>query len=199
MVQGALHEHQRLVEPRRGPVRECPVHADHLRGIETDAGEGGSGDLQQTEVAFAERAAREPAVEESAPVEIRTQIASARKSLQSTSIALRKSRDEALALQKRVVALQSRVTGGRDALEQARDEVLTQILSRNQSPIWDIRFGEQLNAAQDNFEATVNETGLSISEYAERASTLILLHVILILLMGRVALRSVRTAVQTGW
>jgi hypothetical protein len=79
--------------------------------------------------------------------------------------------------------LQSRVTGGRDALEQARDEVLTQILSRNQSPIWDIRFGEQLDAAQDNFEATVNETGLSISEYAERASTLILLHVILILLM----------------
>jgi potassium efflux system protein len=123
------------------------------------------------------------AVEESAPVEIRTQIASARKSLQSTSIALRKSRDAALALQKRVVALQSRVTGGRDALEQARDEVLTQILSRNQSPIWDIRFGEQLNAAQENFEATVNETGLSISEYAERASTLILLHVILILLM----------------
>jgi hypothetical protein len=59
------------------------------------------------------------AVEESAPVEIRTQIASARKSLQSTSIALRKSRDEALALQRRVVALQSRVTGGRDALEQA--------------------------------------------------------------------------------
>jgi potassium efflux system protein len=123
------------------------------------------------------------AVEESAPVEIRSQIASERKSLQSTSIALRKSRDEALALQKRVIALQSRVTAGRDALELARDEVLSQMFSRHQPSIWDVRFEEQLDVAQNDFEATLNETRLSIGVYAKRASTLIFLHVILILLM----------------
>jgi hypothetical protein len=75
---------------------------------------------------------------ESAPVEIRTQISWAQTSLQSTEIALRKSRDAALGLQKRVVALKSRVNGGQEALERAREEVLSQVLSRNQPPVWAI-------------------------------------------------------------
>lgn len=123
------------------------------------------------------------AVEDSAPAEIRTQIAWAQSSLRSTTTALRRSRDEALGLQKRVVELQSRINRGQDVLEHAREELLSQVLIRNQSPIWAFRFGEQLDVAQNNFESTLREIGLSIGEYAGRAARLILLHVILIVLV----------------
>jgi small-conductance mechanosensitive channel len=140
--------------------------------------------------------------EASAPAEVRAQVSLARDSLKAAALALRKSRDQALGLQKRVVALQGRVNGGLDLLAHARNEVLAQIVSRNQSPLWAIAPGE-LKLARQNFAATFEVTGQSIVDYANRDSKRIGLHALLIALlvwaswmarvwMGRPPLRGTR-------
>ena len=121
--------------------------------------------------------------EDSAPPEVRTQVAQSRQALKTLGAALLEVRDRALGLQKRVIALQGRVTVARDTLIRARAEVLSHVLSRNESSFWHIRLGTELDAAQDDFLAAYHETRASIVAYAHRSSKLIWMHVLLIVLV----------------
>jgi potassium-dependent mechanosensitive channel len=123
------------------------------------------------------------AVEDRAPAEVRAQVAQARDSLQSVARPLRKERDQALGLQKRVVTLQGRVAGARDSLVHAREEVLAHVLNRNQSVIWNVELNPDLDRARDDLVSAFGETRRTIGEYADRVSTLIAFHLILILVV----------------
>ena len=118
------------------------------------------------------------AIEERAPGEVRTQVSQAQNSIESTSRALRKRRDEALGLQKRVVGLQARVNVGRDTLARARNEMLSQVFSRNGSPIWQVAVKTELSVAREDLVAASEETLERISDYARRSSRLIWMHLI---------------------
>ena len=97
-------------------------------------------------------------------------------------MALRKSRDQALGLQKRVIALRERVNAGLDALVGARSEVLSHITRRNDPPLWAIAQSD-LNLAQQDFVAAFEGSRESIAGYAHRESKLFWRHAFLIALI----------------
>jgi small-conductance mechanosensitive channel len=120
--------------------------------------------------------------EVSAPAELRGQISRVQSSLKTAAVALRKSRDQALGLQKRVIALRERVNAGLDALVGARSEVLSHITSRNDPPLWAIAQSD-LNLAQQDFVAAFEDSRESIAGYAHRESKLFWMHAFLIALI----------------
>ena len=117
--------------------------------------------------------------EVSAPGELRTQISRVQDSLKTTAVALRKSRDQALGLQKRVIALRERVSGGLDELAVARNEVLSHIARRNEPPLWALAPND-LDLAQRDFASAYQDAHEGIVDYAKRDSKLIWMHVFLI-------------------
>jgi hypothetical protein len=107
--------------------------------------------------------------EVNAPAELRSQISRVQSSLKTAAVALRKNRDQALGLQKRVIALRERVNAGLDALVGARSEVLSHITRRNDPPLWAIAQSD-LNLAQQDFVAAFEGSRESIAGYAHRES-----------------------------
>jgi len=117
-----------------------------------------------------------------APAELRAEISQARNSLKAAALALRKSRDQALGLQKRVVALQGPVNGGLGKLAQAREEELAHVVRRNDSPLWAIAPAD-LNLARHDFGAAFVDARESIFDYAKRESSLMWTHALFIVLV----------------
>jgi small-conductance mechanosensitive channel len=120
--------------------------------------------------------------EVSAPAELRSQISRLQKSLKAAAVALRKSRDQALGLQKRVVALRERVNGGLAALAKARHEVLSHISRRNQPPLWALERTD-LKLAKKDFLEAFEDSRENIVSYANRDFKQIAMHVLLIALV----------------
>ncbi len=131
------------------------------------------------------------AKEEAAPAEVRAEVSGAQKKLAKASRTLRKSRDNALGLQRRVVGLQGRAQAQLDAIDSARGEVLRHLFRRNSEPVWSIEVGD-FEANQESFSAALREARRSLTRYAEKHGPLLAGHALLIVALVLSCVRSRR-------
>ena len=195
-------EMQGLLE-RRYDRAELDVAKSTWRGIASELDGWETTLAQRLEALDAQRAERskrekvwkltaEVARDEKAPRELRELIAASSSSLKDADRALRTSRDEALGLQRDVVALESRATEILDEIQSARDEVLEHVLRRNRPPVWKFEASDY-EANRESFFAALDEGRSSLQSYAASRSQRLLLHAILIALLIAAAIRARRS------
>lgn len=143
---------------------------------------------------LAERAANWEATakgarEEQAPADVRARVAHAQEKIAGARTRLRRSRDDALRVQNRVVELRAHVANELQRLAAARDEALSHVLRRIAPPLWAISPGD-VEANVQSFATAYQEMNVSLRNYADREGRLLWLHALLTLVLVWLSVRA---------
>lgn len=135
------------------------------------------------------------AADESAPAEVRKQIASASASIKKFQRRLRSSRDAALALQKRVVELSASVATQLSRIEAAQEEVLTRLTVRDAAPLWALEIGD-IEERRKAARASIETSRKGLGRYVDRDGHLLVVHVLVVFALTWVCVRARRLSLD---